>query len=119
MQATTSTDTQTTADRPSGVKRYTTGPLPLGQAKTRADRLEAVLANLMRNGMPDATVRELCTAFERTYGVQLFPHHGEAGLAALEAAGRVQCDREHKRPCTVTGVAVKVYRLQAQQVSWL
>lgn len=119
MQQTTATDTQSTAKRTSGVKRYTTGPLPISQAKTRADRLESVLANLMRTGMPDATVRELCEAFWRTYEVQLFPHHGEAGLAALEAAGRVECDRDNKRPCTVTGVSVKVYRLHAKQVSWL
>lgn len=103
------TDTQS-------VKRYTTSPLPLSQAKTRADRLESILANHQRNGGTDMTVRELCEEFTRVYGAVLFPHHGEAGMAALEAAKRVECDRENRRACRVTGVHVKVYRLVAKQV---
>lgn len=105
----TATDTQS-------VKRYTTGPLPLDQAKTRADRLEALLANCQRAGQRDMTVRELCEEYQRVYGAAMFPNHCEAGMAALEAAERVQCDRENKRACRVTGVHVKVYRLQAKQV---
>lgn len=98
------------------VKRYTTGPLPLDQAKSRADRLEALLAQHQRGGGQDMTVRELCEAYTRVYGDQLFPHHGEAGMNLLEAGKRVDCDRENKRHCTVTGVLVKVYRLRAKQV---
>lgn len=98
------------------VKRYTTGPLSLSDAKTRNDRIEALLAAHQRNGGQDMTVREVCEAFQRVYGAQLFPHHGEAGINALEAAKRVQVDRENKRHCTVTGVLVKVCSLQAKQV---
>lgn len=99
----------------SGVKRYTTGPLPLSEAKNRADRLEALLAAHQRHGGADMTVRELCRAYEATYGLQLFPHHGEAGMVALEAAERVVCDRENRRACCVTGKLVKVYRLVPKQ----
>ena len=106
-----------------GAKRYTTGPLPLAQAKTRADRLEAILANHQRDGGADMTVRELCEAFNAMgyrdrsgRPLVLFPNHCEAGMASLEAAERVQCDRENKRACRVTGVHVKVYRLVAKQV---
>lgn len=99
-----------------GLKRYTTGPLSLQDAKTRADRLEALLANHQRNGGADMTTREACEAFQRVYGVELFPHHGEAGLGALEAAQRVLCEREHKRPCRVTGVTVKTWRVAEKQV---
>lgn len=99
-----------------GVKRYTTGPLPMSEAKTRSDRLESLLADHQRNGGQDMTVRELCAAFDRVYGVALFPHHGEAGMCALEAAQRVLCDRENKRHCKVTNVLVKVYRLAEKQV---
>lgn len=98
------------------VKRYTTGPLSLSDAKTRADRIEALLAAHQRDGGQDMTVREVCEAFQRVYGAQLFPHHGEAGISALEAAKRVQVDRNNKRHCTVTGVLVKVCSLQAKQV---
>jgi hypothetical protein len=98
------------------VKRYTTGPLPLAAAKTRADRLEALLADHQRSGAADMTVRELCEAFCRVYGSVMFPNHCEAGMAALEAAERVVCDRENPRACRVTGVRVKVYRLEAKQV---
>lgn len=110
-------DTQTTPQR---VKRYTTGPLPLVEAKSQADRMEAVLANLQRNGTANATVRELCEAYMHTYaGCTMFPHHGEARMNALEAAGRVVCDRDNKRPCRVTGQSVKVYRLIPKQVDFL
>ena len=98
------------------VKRYTTGPLALTDAKTRADRIEALLASHQRDGGSDMTVREVCVAFERVYGVQLFPHHGEAGLSALEVAKRVVCDRENKRHCRVTNVLVKTYHLVVKQV---
>jgi hypothetical protein len=87
----------------------------LASAKTRADRLESLLAEHQRNGGEDMTVRELCEAFTRVYGGQLFPHHGEAGVSALEAAERVVCDRENRRACRVTGVHVKVYRLVPKQ----
>ncbi len=113
----TATDTQS-------VKRYTTGPLPLSDAKTRADRVEALLAQHQRDGGRDMTVREMCVAFDsmgwlnKSTGrpLVLFPNHAEAAFAALEAAERVQCDRENKRACRVTGVHVKVYRLQVKQV---
>lgn len=103
------TDTQ-------GVRRFTTGVLPLSQAKTRADRLESLLAQHQRDGGLDMTTREACEAFQRVYGAELFPHHGEAGLSALEAAQRVLCDRENKRRCRVTGVMVKTYRVELKQV---
>lgn len=106
----------TSAADTQGVKRYTTGPLPLSEAKTRADRLESLLATHQRGGGKDMTVRELCEAFERVYGAQLFPHHCEAGMSALEAAQRVECDRENRRACRVTGVHVKVYFLREKQV---
>lgn len=106
------------------VKRYTTGPLPVQDAKNRADRLEALLAQHQRNGGQDMTVNELRVAFngagyrnERTgEPLELYPNTCEAGMSALEAAQRVVCDRENKRHCTVTGVLVKVYRLKAKQV---
>jgi hypothetical protein len=99
-----------------GVKRYTTGPLPLSAAKTRNDRVEALLAAHQRSGGQNMTVREICEAYQRVYGEQLFPNHGEAGVSALEAAKRVQVDRENRRHCTVTGVLVKVCSLPAKQV---
>ena len=45
------------------VKRYTTGPLPVREAKTRADRVESLIAQHQRNGGVDMTVREICEAF--------------------------------------------------------
>lgn len=110
-----SADTQT-ALRP---KRYTPGPLPLDKARAQIDRMESLLANLQRNGQPDATVRELCEAYKATYGEEMFPHHGEARCCALEAAGRVLCDRDNKRLCRVTAQRVKVYRLIPKQVDFL
>jgi hypothetical protein len=106
------------------VKRYTTGPLPLCDAKSRADRLEALLAQHQRAGGRDMTVKELCRAYNGAQFrhevtgdlLELYPNTCEAGMSSLEAAQRVECDRENKRHCTVTGVEVKVYRLKARQV---
>ena len=97
------------------VKRYTTGPLALSDAKAQADRIEALLANHQRGGGQDMTVREVCAAYERVYGEPMFPNHAEGRLGNLEAAKRVECDRENRRPCSVTGVTVKVYRVAARQ----
>lgn len=49
----------------------------------------------------------------------MFPHTGMARMNNLEAAGRVVCDRDNKRICTVTGERVQVYSLPLQQVDWL
>lgn len=105
-------------------KRYTPGPLSLSLAKGQADRMEALLAHMQRNGHANATARELCQAYERTYaegetGGRMFPHTGMARMNNLEAAGRVVCDRDNKRICTVTGERVQVYSLPLQQVDWL
>lgn len=86
--------------------------------------MEALLAHMQRNGQANATARELCEAYERTYadggtGGRMFPHTGMARMNNLEAAGRVVCDRENKRICTVTGERVQVYSLPLQQVDWL
>ena len=97
-------------------RRLTTGPLPLSQAKLQADRVESLLADHQRNGGSDMTVREVCEAYQRVYGDPMFPNHAEGRLGNLEAAKRVECDRENKRPCRVTGVTVKVYRVVAKQV---
>lgn len=106
-----------------GVRRFTTGPLSVSEAKTRNDRVEALLARHQRNGGVNMTVREMCEAFNemryldgRGQPMELFPNHAEAAFANLEAAERVECDRENKRKCTVTGVMVKVYRLREKQV---
>lgn len=91
------------------------GPLPLRIAKSQADRVEAILANCQRSGVADMTVREVCQAYENIWQSALFPNQAEARLAALEAAERVECDRENKRRCRVTGQVVKVYRLPLKQ----
>jgi hypothetical protein len=101
------------------VKRFTTGPLSLTDAKAQADRVEALLASHQRSGGADMTVREVCQAYERVYGETMFPNHAEGRLGNLEAAKRVECDRENKRPCRVTGVTVKVYRVAEKQVELL
>jgi hypothetical protein len=106
-----------------GVKRYTTGALPLKDSATRADRVERIMANHQRGGGQNMTVREICEAFNQAGFMRaearellvLFPHHGEAALGLLEAAKRVVCDRTNKRKCTVTGVLVKVYWLRERQ----
>jgi hypothetical protein len=96
--------------------RLTTGPLPLSEAKAQADRVESLLANHQRDGGKDMTVREVCVAYESVYGHAMFPNHAEGRLGNLEAARRELCDRENKRPCRVTGVTVKVYRVVEKQV---
>jgi len=108
-----------TATSTSQAARLTTGPLPLSEAKAQADRIEALLANHQRGGGKDMTVREVCAAYERVYGEPMFPNHAEGRLGNLEAAKRVECDRENRRPCSVTGVTVKVYRVAVKQVELL
>lgn len=104
-----STDTQT-------VKRYTTGPLPLAEAKKQADRVEALIAAHQRAGGVDMTNVEMCEAYQRVYGEVLYPHHGMARLNNLEAANRVVCDRVDKRRCSVTGHQVQTYTVPMMQV---
>lgn len=96
-------------------KRYTTGPLPLHQAKKQADRVEALLAANQRGGGKNMTNVEMCEAYLRTYGENLFPHHGMARLNNLEAAGRVVCERENRRACTVTNHKVQTYTVPLAQ----
>lgn len=99
--------------------RLNPGPLPLSVAKTQADRIEAVLANCQRNGIEAMTYMEIREETVRVYGKEgeMWPHAVNARLSALEAAGRVVCDREHTRPCKVTGVAVKVFSVPMVQAS--
>jgi hypothetical protein len=106
---TMSTDTPT-------AKRYTTGQLPVHEAKKQADRAEALLAAHQRAGGVDMTNVEMCEAYQRVYGETLYPHHGMARLNNLEAANRVVCDRENKRPCSVTGKLVQTYTVPLLQV---
>ena len=96
-------------------KRYTTGPLPLSEAKKQADRVEALIAAHQRAGGVDMTNVEMCAAYLRVYGETLYPHHGMARLNNLEAANRVVCDRENKRACSITGQRVQVYALPLLQ----
>jgi hypothetical protein len=106
-----------------GVKRYTTGALPLKDSATRADRVERMLANHQRGGGHNMTVSEVCKAFNEAGFMHrktrrplvLFPNNAEAALGLLEGAKRVVCDRENKRQCTVTTVRVKVYWLRERQ----
>lgn len=106
------------------VKRFTPGPLPLHAAKEQGDRVEAILAQHQRNGGRDMTVNEVCAAYLAAYPVNektggptvMHPSTVNARLANLEAAGRVVCDRENKRFCSVVrSIPVKVYCLPLKQ----
>lgn len=91
------------------------GNLSLSVAKSQADRIEVLLAENQRNGCTDMTVREVCEAYQRVWDVLLFPGQAEARLAALEAAGRVICEREEKRECRITRNRVKSYHVPHRQ----
>lgn len=79
------------------------------------DQIESVIAQAMRNGAKDLSMKEVQLAMVRVYGRSVELSSISARVNELVSAKRVVRDKVNLRPCTVTGKAIEPLSVVAEQ----
>lgn len=89
--------------------------MSLPRRKSLCDEIEAAIIQLQRLGARDVSMREVQQHLERHMGRRVDVSSISARVNELECAKRLVRDREHSRPCTVTGQAIHPIAVMPEQ----
>ena len=96
--------------------RQALASISLPARKTKADLIDDVVADAMRAGCPNVSMREVQTRLLASHGLRLDLSTISGRVNELVAAGRLLRSKT-TRPCTVTGQGIHALSKLMQQTS--
>lgn len=98
---------ESVAGRIAASSRDALAALSITARKTMGDRIHDVVAQACRAGEKDVSMREIQLRLNQSTGVYMDMSSISARVNALVCANRLVRDKEHTRPCSVTGKQIE------------
>lgn len=89
--------------------------LGLKERKSISDQIVSVVAQAMRSGRKDLSMREVKAELRRVYGSDPDMSTISGRVNELVAAERLVRDKQNRRPCMVTGHLIEPVSVPAEQ----